>query len=63
MSVTKKIIIAVVVVAVLVFVEIKFNLVRNIIFQFSSDAYINYVSGLEYEQDLIDDPICAMDMQ
>lgn len=63
MSRTKKIIIAVIVVAVLVFVEIRFNLAHSIILQFSSDAYINYVSDLEYKQALINDPICAKDMQ
>lgn len=57
---TKKIV-AIIIAAVLVFVEVRYNLIEYTVLQFSPKAYINYVSDSEYSQMLIDNPICVMD--
>lgn len=50
------------VVIVLFFINLRFDLIDKIIVQFSSEKYAEYVSEMDYEEALLKEPVCVKDM-
>ncbi len=50
------------VVIILVVVNLRFDLIDRIIVQFSSEKYAEYVSEMDYEKELLREPVCIKDM-
>lgn len=51
-----------IVVIILVVVNLRFDLIDSIIVQFSSEKYAEYVSEMDYEKELLREPVCIKDM-
>ena len=50
------------VVIILFFINLRFDLIDRIIVQFSSEKYAEYVSETDYEEALLKEPVCVKDM-
>ncbi len=50
------------VVIILFFINLRFDLIDRIIVQFSSEKYAEYVSEMDYEKALLKEPVCVKDM-
>ena len=50
------------VVIILFFINLRFDLIDRIIVQFSSEKYAEYVSEMDYEEALLKEPVCIKDM-
>ena len=50
------------VVIILFFINLRFDLIDRIIVQFSSEKYAEYVSEMDYEEALLKEPVCVKDM-
>ena len=50
------------VVIIIVVVNLRFDLIDRIIVQFSSEKYAEYVSEMDYEKELLREPVCIKDM-
>ena len=49
-------------VIILFFVNLRFDLIDRIIVQFSSEKYSEFVSEMDYEKELLREPVCIKDM-
>ena len=50
------------IVIILFFVNLRFDLIDRIIVQFSSEKYSEFVSEMDYEEALLKEPVCIKDM-
>ena len=50
------------IVIILFFVNLRFDLIDRIIVQFSSEKYSEFVSEMDYEKELLKEPVCIKDM-
>ena len=50
------------IVIILFFVNLRFDLIDRIIVQFSSEKYSEFVSEMDYEKELLREPVCIKDM-
>lgn len=61
MKKSRIVIAAVIVIAVLIFVDLRFDLTYNLTLQFSKEKYISHVAKMNYEEDLVNEPVCIKD--
>jgi len=50
------------IVIIVFFVNLRFDLIDRIIVQFSSEKYSEFVSEMDYEKELLREPVCIKDM-
>lgn len=57
----KKAAIIISVIILLALINQHFNLIHNLIIQFSREKYISHIASMDYESDLLNEPVCIMD--
>lgn len=50
------------IIIILFFVNLRFDLIDRVLVQFSSEKYAEYVSEIDYEKELLKEPVCIKDM-
>ena len=50
------------IVIILFFVNLRFDLIDRVSVQFSSEKYAEYISEIDYEKELLKEPVCIKDM-